>query len=114
MRRPPCPALPCPALPWNDTRSAPQAALLVTQFGARAWADAVGSVPVASFTVTKLAWLAEHEPDAAARQAAWALIGGETPPTWEFSGVTLFEADPVPAVRERYASVRKMTATRCH
>ena len=73
-----------PALLWNDTRSAPQAARLVTQFGARAWADAVGSVPVASFTVTKLAWLAEHEPDAAARVAAvglphdwltWKLLG---------------------------------------
>ena len=38
--------------------------------GAKAWADAVGSVPVASFTVTKLRWLAEHEPDNAARTAA--------------------------------------------
>ena len=28
-----------------------------------AWAEAVGSVPVASFTVTKLRWLADHEPD---------------------------------------------------
>ena len=31
--------------------------------GAAAWAEAVGSVPVASFTVTKLRWLADHEPD---------------------------------------------------
>ena len=38
--------------------------------GRRAWADAVGTVPVASFTVTKLRWLAEHEPDAAERTAA--------------------------------------------
>ena len=37
---------------------------------ARPWADAVGIVPVASFTVTKLRWLAEHEPDNAARAAA--------------------------------------------
>ena len=36
----------------------------------QAWADAVGLVPVASFTVTKLRWLAEHEPDPAARAAA--------------------------------------------
>ena len=38
--------------------------------GAQAWADAVGMVPVAAFTVTKLRWLAQHEPDDAARTAA--------------------------------------------
>jgi xylulokinase len=60
-----------PALLWNDTRSAPQAARLTEELGgAQAWAGGVGSVPVASFTVSKLAWLAEHEPDAAAKVAA--------------------------------------------
>lgn len=60
-----------PALLWNDTRSAQAARDLVAELGgARAWADAVGSVPVASFTVTKLRWLAEHEPTSAARTAA--------------------------------------------
>ena len=34
---------------------------------ARRVGDAVGSVPVASFTVTKLRWLAAHEPDDARR-----------------------------------------------
>ncbi len=59
-----------PALLWNDTRSAPDAADLVAELGGgQAWADAVGSVPVASFTVTKLRWLARAEPDAAARAA---------------------------------------------
>lgn len=53
-----------PALLWNDTRSAPQAARLIAELGGPlAWAEATGLVPVASFTVTKLAWLAEHEPD---------------------------------------------------
>jgi len=81
-----------PALLWNDTRSAPDAAALVSELGggdvavgARTWASAVGSVPVAAFTVTKLRWLATHEPDAAARTAAvclphdwltWRLAGG--------------------------------------
>jgi xylulokinase len=51
-----------PARLWNDTTSAPQAAALTERFGARAWAEASGLVPVASFTITKLAWLAEHEP----------------------------------------------------
>jgi xylulokinase len=74
-----------PALLWNDTRSARAAADLVAELGAGAWADAVGVVPVASFTATKLRWLAEHEPEAADRTAAvclphdyltWRLAGG--------------------------------------
>ena len=58
-----------PALLWNDTRSAAAAADLVAELGPAEWVRATGSVPVASFTVTKLRWLAEHEPDAAARTA---------------------------------------------
>ncbi len=57
-----------PALLWNDVRSARAARDLVTELGgARPWAEAVGSVPVASFTVTKLRWLAEQEPENADR-----------------------------------------------
>lgn len=56
-----------PALLWNDTRSAAAARDLVAELGAQAWAERVGSVPVASFTVAKLRWLAEHEPDNAER-----------------------------------------------
>jgi xylulokinase len=60
-----------PALLWNDNRSAPQAAELIAELGgARAWAEAVGSVPVASFTATKARWVAEHEPENAARTVA--------------------------------------------
>jgi xylulokinase len=61
-----------PAKLWNDTESAPDATRLVAELpgGPRAWADACGSVPVASFTVTKLAWLARCEPDALARTAS--------------------------------------------
>ncbi|MET9762739.1 xylulokinase [Streptomyces sp. NPDC006372] len=55
-----------PALLWNDVRSAPQARRLTEELGgAKFWADRAGSVPAASFTVTKWAWLAEHEPEAA-------------------------------------------------
>src|SRR5215467_3877087 len=44
-----------PALLWNDTRSAPAAAELTAEFGGpKAWVEAVGSVLVASFTITKL------------------------------------------------------------
>src|SRR4051794_9552888 len=59
-----------PALLWNDTRSAGAAADLVRELGAAAWAEAVNVVPVASFTITKLRWLAEHEPANADRTAA--------------------------------------------
>ena len=59
-----------PALLWNDTRSADAADDLVAELGAQGWVDAVGSVPVASFTVTKLRWLAQQEPQHAARVAA--------------------------------------------
>lgn len=56
------------ALLWNDTRSALDATDLVNELGgADKWADAVGSVPVASFTVTKLRWLAKNEPNNAAK-----------------------------------------------
>ncbi len=59
------------ALLWNDTRSADDAEALVEEGGGpQAWADATGSVPVASFTVTKLRWLARCEPENAARTAA--------------------------------------------
>jgi xylulokinase len=54
-----------PAKLWNDTESAPDAGWLITQLGsADAWADAVGSVPVAAFTATKLSWLHRSHPNA--------------------------------------------------
>ncbi|RJQ76973.1 xylulokinase [Amycolatopsis panacis] len=59
-----------PALLWNDTRSAQAAKDLTEELGGPSvWAKSVGSVPVASFTVTKLRWLAEHEPKLADRVA---------------------------------------------
>ena len=59
-----------PALLWNDVRSAPQAEALVERFGAQWWAERAGSVPNASFTAAKWAWLRENEPRNAERVAA--------------------------------------------
>lgn len=51
-----------PALLWNDTRSAAQAESLNSEMGGnQAIADAVGSVLVASFTASKVRWMAENE-----------------------------------------------------
>ena len=62
-----------PALLWNDTRSAQAALDLIAEVGAAEFAERTGSVPVASFTITKLRWLADVEPENAARVAAVAL-----------------------------------------
>ena len=63
-----------PAVLWNDTRSADATVELVAEFGGpEAWAAATGVVPVPSFTITKLRWVRNAAPDAAARAAAVAL-----------------------------------------
>ncbi|MGQ0616059.1 MAG: xylulokinase [Acidimicrobiia bacterium] len=56
-----------PAKLWNDTESAPEAEAMVKKVGGERWAATCGSVPVAAFPITKLAWLADHEPATFAR-----------------------------------------------
>ncbi|WP_406047999.1 FGGY family carbohydrate kinase [Kribbella sp. NBC_00889] len=63
-----------PAVLWNDTSSADATIELVEELGGPgAWAEAVGSVPVPSFTVTKLRWVRDADAtapgDAARREA---------------------------------------------
>ncbi|GAA2700282.1 xylulokinase [Micromonospora olivasterospora] len=84
-----------PALLWNDTRSAGAADDLIAEAGGgeagrRFWAEAVGSVPVASFTATKLRWLARHEPANAARVAAVCLPHDWL--TWRLAGAPALDA----------------------
>lgn len=90
-----------PAKLWNDTTSAPQAERLVARFGADRWAELTGSVPVASFTITKLAWVAEHEPDLLVRTArvmlphdylTWRLTGEHVTDRGDASGSGWFDA----------------------
>ena len=76
-----------PALLWNDTRSAGQAESLNSEMGGnQAIADAVGSVLVASFTASKVRWMAENEKKNADRVhsialphdwLSWQLQGGK-------------------------------------
>ena len=61
-----------PAKLWNDTESAPDADELLGRLagGAAQWASACGSVPLPSFTITKLMWLRRCEPEVLRRTAA--------------------------------------------
>ncbi len=80
------------ALLWNDLRSAPQIDTVVEHLGGpQACADEIGSVPAASFTVTKLRWMAEHEPENAARTAAVLLPHDWL--TWQLSGCSEMTTD---------------------
>lgn len=73
-----------PAMLWNDTSSADDARALVDELGADFWAQSIGTVPVASLTITKLRWLARNEPENAARVAAVALPHDWL--SWKLSG----------------------------
>jgi xylulokinase len=80
-----------PALLWNDTRSAQAALDLIEELGGpQPWVDAVGLVPVASFTVTKLRWLRDAEPDNARRTAAVCLPHDYL--TWRLAGARGLDA----------------------
>jgi len=74
-----------PALLWNDVRSAKEATQLNQELGGDAQtARKVGSVLVASFTASKLRWLADHEKENAAKVRAVALPHDWV--SWQLSG----------------------------
>lgn len=55
----------------------------------------------------------EYVADGAARQAAWVLSGQDQAPAWSAAGsAETFTAPAAPHVREQYAAVRDLTATR--
>lgn len=56
-----------PAKLWNDTTSTPELLELRARLGDAALVERTGSLPTAAFTLSKVAWLARHEPDAFAR-----------------------------------------------
>lgn len=81
------------ALLWNDTRSADAARDLIAEVGAEQLAERTGVVPVASFTITKVRWLRDAEPDNAARVAAVALPHDWL--TWRLRGYGPAEDSPL-------------------
>nr|MBS1901975.1 xylulose kinase [Actinomycetota bacterium] len=92
------------ALLWNDTRSAGAADDLIAEFGAQDLAARTGLVPVASFTITKLRWLRDAEPDNAARVAAVALPHDWL--TWRLRGYGPAGASPLGPVLEELVTDR--------
>ena len=99
-----------PAKLWNDTTSSGQANRLVERFGADVWSARTGSVPVAAFTITKLAWVAEHEPDLLERAEmvmlphdylTWRLTGEHVSDRGDASGSGWFD----PSSGERHADL---------
>lgn len=82
-----------PALLWNDTRSAEAAAALIGEVGAGEFARRTGLVPVASFTVTKVRWVRDNEPESVARVAAVALPHDWL--TWRLRGYGPAGASPL-------------------
>ncbi|MGI9606887.1 MAG: xylulokinase [Acidimicrobiales bacterium] len=86
---------------WNDTTSAPQADRLVNEFGAAWWADWTGVVPVAAYTITKLAWVADNERELLDRTArvmlphdylTWRLCGEHVTDRGDASGTGWYDA----------------------
>jgi len=51
-----------PAKLWNDTTSTSQSEELISVLGRTTWQKKCGSIPLAAFTITKLAWLRQNEP----------------------------------------------------
>lgn len=58
-----------PAKLWNDTTSAPELAILRQSIGDENFISRTGSLPTAAFTISKIAWVARHEPANFARLA---------------------------------------------
>ena len=104
------------ALLWNDTRSADAASDLNKELGGDVEiAKQVGSVLVASFTATKLRWLADHEKANAEKE--WeereiiSKIDSETiPENWD--GLELRQIIKDKAERETYLDTEKGNKSR--
>ena len=89
------------ALMWNDTSSHPQVATLNEELGREEWIRRTGLPLAVSFTVTKVRWLRDNEPENARRTAAvvlphdyltWRLKGGG-PGNLNFDDLTTDRSD---------------------
>ncbi len=90
-----------PAKLWNDTTSTAELLRLRAAIGDQALVDRIGSLPTAAFTLSKVAWLAGHEPQNFARVArmllphdylTFRLTGRAVTDRSEASGTAYFDA----------------------
>ena len=90
-----------PAKLWNDTTSAPQMQHLLDVLPGSEWAARIGSVPTSAFTVSKVLWLRDTEPESYKSLAAmllphdwltWRLTGQMVTDRSEASGTGYFDA----------------------
>jgi xylulokinase len=90
-----------PAKLWNDTTSTPELMELREQLGDATLIQHTGSLPTAAFTLSKVAWLARHEPANFARVAhmmlphdylTYRLTGRAVTDRSEASGTAYFDA----------------------
>ncbi|MGC5629691.1 xylulokinase [Georgenia sp. Z1344] len=79
------------ALLWNDTRSHTAVDALNADLGADEWVRRTGLSLLPSYTVTKVRWMADNEPENAARTAAVALPHDYL--TWRLRGFGPGNAD---------------------
>ncbi len=107
-----------PAKLWNDTTSARDADELVEALGKEYLASTLGSVPGASFTISKLAWMRMYEPESLDQTAkimlphdylTWVLTGQHVTDRGDASGTGWFDAQTgvyVTPLLERYGADR--------
>lgn len=78
--------------------------------GGAAKNPAVGQIASALFArPVFIAPAGEYVADGAARQAAWALLGGQEPPLWDLGAGVEINAQATPEVLERYRGLRDAT-----
>ncbi len=91
-----------PAKLWNDTTTTAQLDRLLADIGAATVIERVGTLPTAAFTISKLAWLVETEPDGFARTRrillphdylTFRLTGRAVTDRSDASGTGYFDAD---------------------
>ncbi|MGB3375886.1 MAG: FGGY family carbohydrate kinase, partial [Microbacterium sp.] len=83
-----------PALLWNDLRASESARHLREELGDETWLESTGLLPDSAHAVSKLRWVAEHEPENAARIASvllphdwltWGVLGRRGAPVTDRS-----------------------------
>ena len=105
---------------WDDLTSTREANVMANDGGITFWVNTVGSVPTAAFTVSKLAWMARHEPETLSKAAraclphdwlTWRLTGDFVTDRSDASGTGYYAAWKsayLPEVLQRFGRVSNL------